>query len=47
MAKKKKMEYHENAWFEMKPDVYAGPTCDGVQPRWDGFCEGDKDGGHN
>ncbi len=29
---------------EMKPDLYDGPGCDQVRPRWWCYAEGDKDG---
>ena len=38
------MEYREIMRAEMAPDVYDGPTCDGIRPRWVGSAEGDKDG---
>lgn len=28
---------------EMKPDVYAGASCDRVRPQWNCYCEGDKE----
>lgn len=38
------MKYHKIGQFEMKPDLYGGETCDQLEPRWDGFFEGDEDG---
>lgn len=34
----------ETQWAAMEPDVYAGKTCDQVQPRWKVWAEGDKGG---
>jgi hypothetical protein len=36
-------EFQEVIWGEMSPDVYAGPSCNEVEPRWHLFCEGDMD----
>lgn len=30
-------------WFTQRPDVYAGKTCDQVEPRWHCYADGDKD----
>lgn len=38
------MEYREIMRAENAPDVYDGPTCDGIRPRWMGSAEGDQDG---
>lgn len=38
-----KLEYKEIMWAEMSPDMYSGPNCDELKPRWHGFCEGDMD----
>lgn len=40
-----KPEFREVAWWEQKPDLYAGENCDEVRPRWYGYAEGDKEGG--
>ncbi len=29
---------------EMKPDMYDGPDCDQMEPRWWTYGAGDKDG---
>jgi len=29
----------------MKPDMYDGPECDQMEPRWWTYCSGDKEGG--
>lgn len=39
-----KRKLHETMRAEMKPDVYAGKTCDQVEPRWWCYADGDKDG---
>ena len=36
--------YRETQWAEMKPDCYAGESCDEIAPRWEGFADGDMDG---
>lgn len=36
------MKYRETQWAEMKPDTYAGDSCDEIKPRWEGYAEGDK-----
>ena len=36
------MTYREVQWAEMKPDTYAGDSCDEIEPRWEGHAEGDK-----
>lgn len=36
----------ETMWATMSPDVYAGPSCDQVAPRWECHAEGDRDGDH-
>jgi len=28
------MEYNIESWAVMKPDVYAGESCEGIEPRW-------------
>ena len=38
------MEFREIMRAEQSPDVYDGPTCDGIRPRWIGSADGDKDG---
>lgn len=35
----------ETMHAEMKPDVYDGPNCDQVRPRWWTYADGDKEGG--
>lgn len=37
--------YHAVMTAEMHPDMYAGDNCDQVRPRWEGYCDGDKEGG--
>jgi hypothetical protein len=32
----------EESWAEMSPDMYGGPSCDGIRPRWLVHSEGDK-----
>jgi hypothetical protein len=39
-----KIEYRATQWAEMKPDVYAGDSCDQVEPRWEVSSEGDMGG---
>lgn len=39
-----KLEMHETMWAEMSPDVYDGPNCDQIRPRWEASAEGDKGG---
>lgn len=39
------MERTQVIWWEMKPDMYAGESCDEMQPRWYGYADGDKEGG--
>jgi hypothetical protein len=34
----------ETTWFTMKPDMYGGPKCDQMEPRWWGYADGDKEG---
>lgn len=41
-----KIRLRETMRAEMKPDVYAGPTCDQVEPRWWTYADGDKEGGY-
>jgi hypothetical protein len=43
MATRHRLLTRETMHAEMTPDVYAGPTCDQQQPRWHGYCEGDKE----
>jgi hypothetical protein len=33
---------HETQWAEMSPDIYDGPKCDKVKPRWKTAAEGDR-----
>lgn len=37
------MKYRETMWAEMSPDVYDGPNCEEVRPRWNVFADGDMD----
>lgn len=39
------MRYHAVMTAELRPDVYAGDGCDEVRARWEGYCDGDKEGG--
>jgi hypothetical protein len=32
-------------WAELKVDLYDGPNCDQHRLYWDGYADGDKDGG--
>lgn len=38
------LEYRQVQWAEMKPDTYAGESCDEIEPRWEGYADGDMDG---
>lgn len=37
------ISYRATQWATMKPDVYGGPKCDQIVPRWHVYAEGDKD----
>lgn len=38
-----KVKLQETMWAEHKPDVYDGPNCDQVRPRWEVYADGDMD----
>ena len=38
------LEYQPVMWGEMKPDIYAGESCDNVETRWWVYGDGDMDG---
>jgi hypothetical protein len=35
------IRYQEIMWGEMRPDCYAGKTCDQIKPQWWCYAEGD------
>lgn len=37
-----KIERRETMSATMQPDMYDGPTCDQMRPRWYCFADGDK-----
>lgn len=37
------LKYRQTMWAEMKPDLYAGDSCDEVRPLFEGFADGDMD----
>lgn len=39
------IERRETQWAVADPDVYSGPRCDRVRPRWYCWAAGDKGGG--
>lgn len=39
------MEFRETMWAEMSPDMYAGPNCDQMLPRWYAAAAGGKGDG--
>lgn len=34
----------ETQWAEMSPDLYDGPMCDRIRPRWECQADGDMGG---
>lgn len=41
-----KIKLQETLRFHMDPDMYDGPECNQMRPRWYGYAEGDMDGDH-
>lgn len=41
-----KIQRHETMTATMQPDMYDGPECDQMRPRWWCYADGDKDGDH-
>jgi hypothetical protein len=39
------LKMRQTMWAELKVDCYDGPNCDQHRPYWDGYAEGDKQGG--
>lgn len=37
------MRYKKIMWAEMKPNIYAGDTCDQIEHRWEAYADGDMD----
>lgn len=34
----------ETSWAEMAPGCYGGEMCDEIEPMWDAYFDGDKEG---
>lgn len=39
------VKLRETMWAEVKPDCYAGERCNQIRHLWNGYADGDKEGG--
>lgn len=47
MTRRHRLKMQEVAWSERTAYCYGGETCDQIEPRWDGYWDGDKEGEEN